>query len=166
MVILAIRVYDDMIFDVRLWGCDGHFEYTMILWWNRLYRVSYPRVWFGDLRAWKGGGGSGIGGIKSSTQIHEFCIVRSLKICTNLGCKWGVPLVIGGGGPDFGVLGILGMSLWGSCRLSSYPIIASSHHHSHRLHQCSCSSVSDAILSFLLTLYRSTLIVTTLYSIL
>ena len=43
------------------------------------------------------GGGSGIGGIKSSTQIHEFCIVRSLKLCTFLGCKWGVPLVIGGG---------------------------------------------------------------------
>ena len=54
-------------------------------------------MWFGDLRAWKGGGGSGIGGIKSTTGKHEFCIVRSLKICTNLGCKWGVPLVIGGG---------------------------------------------------------------------
>ena len=45
----------------------------------------------------KGGGGSGVGGIKSTTGKHEFCIVRSLKICTNLGCKWGVPLVIGGG---------------------------------------------------------------------
>jgi len=31
-------------------------------------------------------------------EIHEFCIVRSLKLCTFLGCKWGVPLVIGGGG--------------------------------------------------------------------
>jgi hypothetical protein len=50
----------------------------------------------------KGGGGSGIGGIKSTTGKHEFCIVRSLKICTNLGCKWGVPLVIGGGDPTLG----------------------------------------------------------------
>ena len=73
--------------------------------------VSYPRVWFGDPQGWKGGGGSGIGGIKSSTEIHEFCIVRSLKLCTFLGCKWGVPLVIGGGGPDFGVWGSLGCHL-------------------------------------------------------
>src|SRR5215208_6311917 len=70
--------------------------------------VSYPRVWFGDLQGWKGGGGGGIGGIKSSTQIHEFCIVRSLKLCTFLGCKWGVPLVIGGGGGGGG-----GVGLWG-----------------------------------------------------
>ena len=49
-------------------------------------------------RTVKGGGGSGIGGIKSTMEIHEFCIVRSLKLCTFLGCKWGVPLVIGGGG--------------------------------------------------------------------
>ena len=60
--------------------------------------VSYPRVWFGDPQTVKGGGGSGIGGIKSTMEIHEFCIVRSLKLCTFLGCKWGVPLVIGGGG--------------------------------------------------------------------
>jgi len=97
-----------MIIDVRLWGCDGHFEYIGILWWNRLYMVSYPRVWFGDLQGWKGGGGSGIGGIKSSTRKHEFCIVRSLKLCSFLGCKWGVPLVIGGGDPTWGFWGSLG----------------------------------------------------------
>src|SRR3954454_15225704 len=57
-------------------------------------------------RAEKGGGGSGIGGIKSTTGKHEFCIVRSLNICTNLGCKWGVPLVIGGGGGGGGVWGV------------------------------------------------------------
>jgi hypothetical protein len=70
--------------------------------------VSYPRVWFGDPQDCKGGGGSGIGGIKSTMEIHEFCIVRSLKLCTFLGCKWGVPLVIGGG--KFEGFGI--RSLW------------------------------------------------------
>ena len=115
LLILDIRIYDDMIFDVRLWGCDGHFEYIGILWWNRLYMVSYPRVWFGDLQTVKGGGGSGIGGIKWTTGKHEFCIVRSLKICTNLGCKWGVPLVIGGGG---GVnLRVLGFRVTLGCHL-------------------------------------------------
>ena len=53
-----------------------------------------------------GGGGSGIGGIKSTMEIHEFCIVRSLKLCSFLGCKWGVPLVIGGGVSS--ILGHLG----------------------------------------------------------
>src|SRR4051794_41291190 len=80
--------------------------------------VSYPRVWFGDPRTVKGGGGSGIGGIKSTMQIHEFCIVRSLKLCSFLGCKWGVPLVIGGGGGGgklggFGVWGFLGLFFLG-----------------------------------------------------
>jgi hypothetical protein len=108
------------------WSSTSDYEDAMvissILWYyDEIDYIGYPihRVWFGDLKGWKGGGGSGIGGIKSSTQKHEFCIVRSLKLCTFLGCKWGVPLVIGGGGPDFGVLGILGMSLIGSCRLSS-----------------------------------------------
>src|SRR5437870_8572337 len=60
------------------------------------YMVSYPpKVTYGSAF---GGGGSGIGGIKSTMEIHEFCIVRSLKLCSFLGCKWGVPLVIGGGG--------------------------------------------------------------------
>ena len=71
--------------------------------------VSYPRVWFGDLQGGIGGGGSGIGGVKSSTRKHEFCIVRSLKLCSFLGCKWGVPLVIGGG-VNLRVLGC--RSLW------------------------------------------------------
>src|SRR5438105_12252753 len=62
---------------------------------NRLYGILSPKVTYGSAF---GGGGSGIGGIKSNTQIHEFCIVRSLKLCSFLGCKWGVPLVIGGGG--------------------------------------------------------------------
>src|SRR5256886_9509335 len=62
---------------------------------NRLYGILSPKVTYGSAF---GGGGSGIGGIKSDTQIHEFCIVRSLKLCSFLGCKWGVPLVIGGGG--------------------------------------------------------------------
>ena len=61
---------------------------------NRLYGILSPKVTYGSAF---GGGGSGIGGIKSNTQIHEFCIVRSLKLCSFLGCKWGVPLVIGGG---------------------------------------------------------------------
>ncbi len=89
-------------------------------------------MWFGDLRAWKGGGGSGIGGIKSTTGKHEFCIVRSLKICTNLGCKWGVPLVIGGG-VNKRVLGIrdtLGCHLWDHV---GYPPLSYLYiNHSHR----------------------------------
>src|SRR5947208_13305888 len=62
---------------------------------NRLYGILSPKVTYGSAF---GGGGSGIGGIKSTMEIHEFCIVRSLKLCSFLGCKWGVPLVIGGGG--------------------------------------------------------------------
>src|SRR2546430_12745990 len=74
---------------------------------NRLYGILSPKVTYGSAF---GGGGSGIGGIKSNTQIHEFCIVRSLKLCSFLGCKWGVPLVIGGGGGGGGVVcfGFLG----------------------------------------------------------
>ena len=63
---------------------------------NRLYGILSPKVTYGS--AFGGGGGSGIGGIKSTMEIHEFCIVRSLKLCSFLGCKWGVPLVIGGVG--------------------------------------------------------------------
>ena len=80
-------------------------------------------MWFGDLQGWKGGGGSGIGGIKSSTRKHEFCIVRSLKLCSFLGCKWGVPLVIGGGViSSIWGFGHFGMSLMGSCRLSMFTL--------------------------------------------
>ena len=38
----------------------------------------------------------GIGGVKSKGGKHEFVIVRSLKICTDFGRKWGVTLVMGG----------------------------------------------------------------------
>jgi len=38
-------------------------------------------------------GACGIGGIKSIPGKHEFLLVRSLKICTILGVKWGVTLV-------------------------------------------------------------------------
>ena len=44
-----------------------------------------------------GGGVPGIGGIKRKAEKLEFCVVEGLKKCTNLGCKWGVTLVIGGG---------------------------------------------------------------------
>src|SRR4051794_41919441 len=70
--------------------------YTMMK--STIYGILSQGCGLVTYRAEKGGGGSGIGGIKSSTEIHEFCIVRSLKLCTFLGCKWGVPLVIGGGG--------------------------------------------------------------------
>src|SRR5215212_817561 len=60
-----------------------------------------------------------------------------------------------GGGGKLRVLGFrvtLGCHLWDHVVQSplSYLYI----NHSHRLHQCSCSSVSDAFVSFLLTLYR------------
>src|SRR5256885_5261288 len=70
---------------------------------NRLYGILSPKVTYGSAF---GGGGSGIGGIKSTMEIHEFCIVRSLKLCSFLGCKWGVPLVIGGGGGGGGGVGL------------------------------------------------------------
>ena len=49
----------------------------------------------GGCRGW--GGVPGIGGIKRKAEKLEFCVVEGLKKCTNLGCKWGVTLVIGGG---------------------------------------------------------------------
>src|SRR3954454_11280281 len=72
----------------------------ILVYYDEIDYIWYPIRGCGlvTYRAEKGGGGSGIGGIKSTMEIHEFCIVRSLKLCTFLGCKWGVPLVIGGGG--------------------------------------------------------------------
>src|SRR4051794_41937271 len=73
---------------------------SILVYYDEIDYVWYPIRGCGlvTYRVEKGGGGSGIGGIKSTMEIHEFCIVRSLKLCTFLGCKWGVPLVIGGGG--------------------------------------------------------------------
>src|SRR4051794_41983113 len=73
---------------------------SILVYYDEIDYIWYPIRGCGlvTYRAEKGGGGSGIGGIKSTMEIHEFCIVRSLKLCTFLGCKWGVPLVIGGGG--------------------------------------------------------------------
>ena len=44
-------------------------------------------------------------------EKHEFLVEISLKKCTFLGCKWGVPLVIGGGGGGGG--GCFGGCFWG-----------------------------------------------------
>src|SRR4051812_50119173 len=73
---------------------------SILVYYDEIDYIWYPIRGCGlvTYRVEKGGGGSGIGGIKSTMEIHEFCIVRSLKLCTFLGCKWGVPLVIGGGG--------------------------------------------------------------------
>src|SRR3954447_26693335 len=73
---------------------------SILVYYDEIDYIWYPIRGCGLVthRTVKGGGGSGIGGIKSTMEIHEFCIVRSLKLCTFLGCKWGVPLVIGGGG--------------------------------------------------------------------
>jgi hypothetical protein len=49
-----------------------------------------------------GGGGSGIGGVKRNMEKLEFLVEGSLKKCRILGCKWGVPLVIGGGWGGWG----------------------------------------------------------------
>src|SRR5215210_3922017 len=98
---------------------------SIMVYYDEIDYIWYPIPGCGlvTYRAGKGGGGSGIGGIKSSTEIHEFCIVRSLKLCTFLGCKWGVPLVIGGGGggggemEGVGVLVVLGVCIlwWWFC---------------------------------------------------
>src|SRR3954447_6352462 len=86
---------------------------SILVYYDEIDYIWYPIRGCGlvTYRVEKGGGGSGIGGIKSSTQIHEFCIVRSLKLCSFLGCKWGVPLVIGGGGGGEG--GGCGGGGWG-----------------------------------------------------
>src|SRR4051794_41957755 len=90
---------------------------SILVYYDEIDYIWYPIRGCGlvTYRAEKGGGGSGIGGIKSTMEIHEFCIVRSLKLCTFLGCKWGVPLVIGGGGGGGGGGGccVLGGVLWG-----------------------------------------------------
>ena len=154
-----------------IWSLTSDYEDAMVIsntWFvgytrNRLYGILSPKVTYGSAF---GGGGSGIGGIKSTMEIHEFCIVRSLKLCSFLGCKWGVPLVIGGGWlARFGSFGTPWSfrsfwSLWASCSLIT---LISYIHIVHK--QCSCSSVSDALILLVArALCSSTLIVTTLYS--
>jgi hypothetical protein len=65
----------------------------------------------GGCRGW--GGVPGIGGIKRKAEKLEFCVVEGLKKCTNLGCKWGVTLVIGGGGGEGGGVIYDGLRVWG-----------------------------------------------------
>src|SRR4051794_28899146 len=104
---------------------------SILVYYDEIDYIWYPIRGCGlvTYRAEKGGGGSGIGGIKSTMEIHEFCIVRSLKLCTFLGCKWGVPLVIGGGGGGGKKRGVCGTRVFGGffsaclCFFSYYPTI-------------------------------------------
>src|SRR3954453_12477540 len=95
---------------------------SILVYYDKIDYIWFPYRGCGlvTYRVEKGGGGSGIGGIKSTMEIHEFCIVRSLKLCTFLGCKWGVPLVIGGGKIEgFGDPVTLGCHLWDHVGYSS-----------------------------------------------